>query len=913
MQKQYFDIQEIQNRRFMYNTDTCTFILGRQYGKSNKVESSHAEEHSISGATEPYDHFIRGWVGTSDYYKHGIIHFAPPVDSSNDEMYIDAYNTLQMFRENGATADTEVRGFGDVWEQSLSNILPGFTEQHKEKGADELSKKANAMDETFNPVLLLNKPAMFTNARIDRDTVPAGLFAYDIRHSDNGRAVAVEKNVTVNHMGTVITSADLDFEKKDYISLTARNGGLNFACEHDCITISEYIKHINGEKEAAKYYGVWAVRSAASIAGHSEAWNKMDGIPYVYTSKEAAQQKADESNEKIVSPNIHYSAKEMEPEIAANALKEWKKPTEKPYIKVFIQTKEARDKYSDVGEWLALPANAGELSGLLGRLGANGEQEPAFAVYKVESSIGSVCYALNLNENLDELNMLAHYLDDMEPFELDNLQAILQSGEFNYGCGGAALINLMYEDNFKSFNVIDAGSAEELGRYWKKEAPDAIPEGMTLEKYGKECIADEKRAFTPWGYVYKKMDLAQLYNGVVPDEYRITDAALQSLFGGEPIMPPDSPAIKNLAYVQENGTAFDTVKFYADADGGKLKIFYYNPDSDVGGQLVENHISLDTLADAFAECKTEEDFWNRLDERARQYLIDIDTPEFDVEAKAFVESRCDFCGETRQTMEQIRGWCQASHPQRFGNGAKNMEKPEVYIHPAAYAREHGELDRYRASNRLNQECARAIEDTIRENWSNSHLTPDAAKDVIEKYGPKRVNIVLAYTVSAMENDTRFSRDNRDWASGIPSLPNPCGGIVNSHPVKMDAFINQARAETMLDAAIPKNVHGYEIKRTIMFENDRGFAFGQKSTGPSPFVTWQVTEENGVREYYWGHFFANESAAVFDYNNRISQYKIDYPTIEEKRPSAVAKLEAAKQNVKPSAPGSGGKKKDLEME
>jgi len=132
MAKQYFDMLEIKNRRFMYNPDTCTFILGRQYGKSNKIESSHAEEHFQSGTIEPYDHFIRGWIGTSNYYKHGIIHFAPPIDMKNDAMYIDGYNTLQMFRENGAAADTEVRGFGDVWEQSLSNILPGFTGQTKE-------------------------------------------------------------------------------------------------------------------------------------------------------------------------------------------------------------------------------------------------------------------------------------------------------------------------------------------------------------------------------------------------------------------------------------------------------------------------------------------------------------------------------------------------------------------------------------------------------------------------------------------------------------------------------------------------------------------------------------------------------------------------------------------------------------
>ena len=49
------------------------------------------------------------------------------------------------------------------------------------------------------------------------------------------------------------------------------------------------------------------------------------------------------------------------------------------------------------------------------------------------------------------------------------------------------------------------------------------------------------------------------------------------------------------------------------------------------------------------------------------------------------------------------------------------------------------------------------------------------------------------------------------------------------------------------------VHGYEIKRSIVFENDRGFALAENPNAPQPFVTWMFTEgENGKRDFYWGY-------------------------------------------------------------
>ena len=41
--------------------------------------------------------------------------------------------------------------------------------------------------------------------------------------------------------------------------------------------------------EKEKTYGVWAVRSAASIFGRAESWCKEDGRPLEFASQEAAE------------------------------------------------------------------------------------------------------------------------------------------------------------------------------------------------------------------------------------------------------------------------------------------------------------------------------------------------------------------------------------------------------------------------------------------------------------------------------------------------------------------------------------------------------------------------------------------------------------------------------------------------
>ena len=71
-------------------------------------------------------------------------------------------------------------------------------------------------DEQYQEVELFEKPALFSNGRISRDDLPEGVYCYDLRGSDDdpGSPICVEERVVVNHAGSVILTAPLEFQKK---------------------------------------------------------------------------------------------------------------------------------------------------------------------------------------------------------------------------------------------------------------------------------------------------------------------------------------------------------------------------------------------------------------------------------------------------------------------------------------------------------------------------------------------------------------------------------------------------------------------------------------------------------------------------------------------------------------------------
>ena len=87
----------------------------------------------------------------------------------------------------------------------------------------------NARTEKFQHIEVFDKPALFTNGRIARDTVPKGWYCYDIRGSDDdpGELCYMEENVVVNHAGSVLMPEKLAMPKSGRLDVRDELGFLD--------------------------------------------------------------------------------------------------------------------------------------------------------------------------------------------------------------------------------------------------------------------------------------------------------------------------------------------------------------------------------------------------------------------------------------------------------------------------------------------------------------------------------------------------------------------------------------------------------------------------------------------------------------------------------------------------------------
>lgn len=98
----------------------------------------------------------------------------------------------------------------------------------------------NARTEEFQHVELFDKYALFTNARIDRSTVPDGWYCYDFRGSDDdpGELCFIEENVVVNHAGSVLMPERLAMPKSGRLDARDEIGFL----DESNMTLREFCK-----------------------------------------------------------------------------------------------------------------------------------------------------------------------------------------------------------------------------------------------------------------------------------------------------------------------------------------------------------------------------------------------------------------------------------------------------------------------------------------------------------------------------------------------------------------------------------------------------------------------------------------------------------------------------------------------
>ena len=83
----------------------------------------------------------------------------------------------------------------------------------------------DVMEEDFEEVTVLGQPMLFTCARVDRSTVPKGLYMYEVRHDDDQRGdpVQIARWIMVNHWGTLISNKPVWLEPSKTVNNAYRD------------------------------------------------------------------------------------------------------------------------------------------------------------------------------------------------------------------------------------------------------------------------------------------------------------------------------------------------------------------------------------------------------------------------------------------------------------------------------------------------------------------------------------------------------------------------------------------------------------------------------------------------------------------------------------------------------------------
>lgn len=109
---------------------------------------------------------------------------------------------------------------------------------------------------------------------------------------------------------------------------------------------------------------------------------------------------------------------------------------------------------------------------------------------------------------------------------------------------------------------------------------------------------------------------------------------------------------RDLQFVEKNYAGIDKDKFYINNDC--VMEMYYNPDANAGGQLVEITFYKEDIKDAARLYKKPDDFFSYLEGMAKGSLYDVGTGTFRETAEHFMESKADFEGGTKETMEGLK-------------------------------------------------------------------------------------------------------------------------------------------------------------------------------------------------------------------------------------------------------------------
>ena len=180
------------------------------------------------------------------------------------------------------------------------------------------------------------------------------------------------------------------------------------------------------------------------------------------------------------------------------------------------------------GYWLDMPATKEQLHEAMRNVGITADNPQDFSIRGYsddpEKHI-ALPYEMVCAADVDELNILAAQLEQLDPAEVGKLNAALQqkNGLANIG----QVIDFTYNVDFY-VHIPEVHTYRDLGDYYLYQSgmvqmPEEWKGGIDLTTFGRNAAAQEKGAFTEYGYIVESGDEweRQFEGREVPEEYRI--------------------------------------------------------------------------------------------------------------------------------------------------------------------------------------------------------------------------------------------------------------------------------------------------------------------------------------------------------------------------------------------------------
>ena len=130
---------------------------------------------------------------------------------------------------------------------------------------------------TYDEVTIFGVPALFTDLRVDRSTVPDGVYRYEVRYSDEygGEPVELARGIIVDFFGTVLTREPIQLPISGGLELN--DGDLNF--ESGCFSLAEFQQEYPvSEKQVIDFFVADdTARCMTSVISQTEEQDKVAG------------------------------------------------------------------------------------------------------------------------------------------------------------------------------------------------------------------------------------------------------------------------------------------------------------------------------------------------------------------------------------------------------------------------------------------------------------------------------------------------------------------------------------------------------------------------------------------------------------------------------------------------------------